>query len=294
MIDEKVTVDEFIAGLKIALPQRFKNLTIIPLLSDKVTDLKLKSLEEALLEPATIKITELEGGASVPSLRFINSGDESVLVLEGSIVKGNQQDRTIRRSIIVPAHATVTADAFCVEAGRWSASSIKRAYKSNSHLSADIRRNFSSSDQQDIWRRLKHKSSRMNSSSRTDAIDELYQDYEKQLEEFKQAFVCLPKYIGMIGIIEDRPVVLDVSGVKELFHKQFPSLIGGLAIDCLDKDYCDEVKQTKHLTYRDFLLDILKAKKENIGGAVGIEADNIIGSALTSGDVVVQLGAFAK
>jgi len=293
MIDESVTVDEFLSSLRVVDPQRYKNLIILPLLSDKVKDLKLKSLEEAL-ESDTIEISELDGGGSVPSLRFINKGDEPVLILDGSIIKGNQQDRTIRRSIIVPAHETAIADVFCVEEGRWSASRDKKPYKPDHNISADIRLNFSSSDQTEIWRKLKRKATRMNSASKTEAIDQLYQDYEKHLEEFKKAFVCLPEYVGMIGIIEGKSIVMDVCGVNNIFHKQFPSLIGGLAIDALDKGFCDEVKKTKDLTYRDFLREIIKAKKENIGGSVGIEANKVIGRALISADVVIHLEAFAK
>lgn len=293
------TVEEFIASLRVAEPQSYKNLTILPLMSSKTKDLRLKTLEEALSE-GTIEITEIDGGGTVPKLKFVNSGGEAVLILQGSIIKGNLQDRAIKTSFVVYPHTEVSGDVFCIESSRWRPIRGQKAYKPDRHLSADIRMDFSKNNQSSVWRKIQEKRQRMNIQSHTDSADYIYENYQEELEEFKRAFLIKPDYVGIIGLIEGKPVAMDISGVKEIFHKQFPDLISSFVIDALDSDYCKEIKKQKGLTVEQFLRAVARAKKEEreaIGGTeIRFESDEVVGGALVDHDhdVVVQLEAFLE
>jgi hypothetical protein len=59
---------------------------------------------------------------SVNTLVVENTGDRPILVLAGTLLKGGKQDRQVGQDFIVPARKVVSADAFCVEHGRWTAS----------------------------------------------------------------------------------------------------------------------------------------------------------------------------
>ena len=62
-----------------------------------------------------------DGGGTVNTLVVENRGAKPILVLAGTLLKGGKQDRQVGQDFIVPARATVAADAFCVEHGRWTA-----------------------------------------------------------------------------------------------------------------------------------------------------------------------------
>jgi len=59
---------------------------------------------------------------SVNTLVVENTGSRPILVLAGTLLKGGKQDRQVGQDFVVPAKAIVSADAFCVEHGRWTAS----------------------------------------------------------------------------------------------------------------------------------------------------------------------------
>ena len=63
--------------------------------------------------------TSGSSGAQVSELVVENKGDQAILILAGTLLKGGNQDRQISQDFIVPAKKTVAVGAFCVEQGRW-------------------------------------------------------------------------------------------------------------------------------------------------------------------------------
>jgi hypothetical protein len=297
-VKEILTVDDFLASLRVADTeiQSYKNLTIAPLISDKIREMMLKTLEEAADE---IDITEIDGGGSVPKLKFTNRGDSAVLILQGSIIKGNLQDRAIRHTFLVHAHSEVEGDVFCIESSRWhSTRGQRKALKPAHHLSSDIRREFSRNSQGSVWDKIEQKRQRMQVKSNTDSADFIYEAYRKELEDYKKAFTMNPEYSGIVGVVEGKPVAMDISGIKGVFHRQFPDLISSLAIDALDQEYCKEIRGQKRLTVAQFLSAVarsIKKEKNAVGGkGIELEGEGVVGGALVDHDVVVQMEAFVS
>ena len=294
MFEEILTVNQFLASLRVAEPQSHKNLTIVPLKSDRTKDLRLKTLEEAI-DSGDIDISEIDGGGSVPKLKIVNHGDVAVLILQGSIIKANLQDRAIKHNIIVFPHTVIEGDVFCIESQRWRPSN-RKAYKSRSHLSSDIRMNFAKDDQSSVWRKIEEKRRRMGVNSPTDSADYIYEAYQKELDEYKRAFIMKPDYSGIIGFIEGRPISMDISGVKGIFYRQFPDLMPSLAIDALDKTYCEEIRKHNPLTVAQFLSEVAgaeKAERDAIGGrGIEFKGERVLGGCLINNETVIQLEAF--
>jgi hypothetical protein len=71
------------------------------------------------------------GAGTVNTLSITNKGGEPVLVLEGEIVVGAKQNRTITETLLVAAGATVPVRVGCVEQGRWDAPSAQ--FRSGRH-----------------------------------------------------------------------------------------------------------------------------------------------------------------
>ena len=127
-------------GYKVLDPIRHGNLTVFPVVAAKsyptneflTLDEGLRSGEVVVTEagsvqglirrhpPAGIR----HDGAEVNRLVLVNNSKRPLLLLAGEVVSGGKQDRVIGKDRIVPAESDpVDLSVFCVEPGRWVASS---------------------------------------------------------------------------------------------------------------------------------------------------------------------------
>jgi len=128
------------SGYKALEPIRHGNLTVFPVVASKsyhtgdflTLDEGLRSGEVVVTENGNVHglIRRHPGpavqreGAQVNRLVLINNSKRPLLLLAGEIVTGGKQDRVIGKDRIVPAESDpVDLSVFCVEPGRWVASS---------------------------------------------------------------------------------------------------------------------------------------------------------------------------
>lgn len=102
-------------------PVRFQNLTVWPIHTDAPhATAAYASLHDAQAKGlATVREKRGADGAAVNEVTIENRGDKPLLVCGGTVIKGGKQDRQIARDVVVPPHATVVVEAFCIERGRW-------------------------------------------------------------------------------------------------------------------------------------------------------------------------------
>ena len=131
------------SGYKVLEPIRHGNLTVFPVIASKsyptgeflTLDEGLRSGEVVVTEygnvrglirrhPSGITPAILREGAEVNRLVLVNNSRRPLLLLAGEIVAGGKQDRVIGKDRIVPAESDpVDLSVFCVEPGRWVATS---------------------------------------------------------------------------------------------------------------------------------------------------------------------------
>jgi len=127
------------SGYKVLEPIRHGNLTIFPVVAAKTySTSEFLTLDEGLRSGDVI-VTEAgsvqglvrrhptpvhQGGAEVNRLVLVNNSSRPLLLLAGEIVTGGKQDRVIGKDRIIPAESDpVDLGVFCVEPGRWVATS---------------------------------------------------------------------------------------------------------------------------------------------------------------------------
>jgi hypothetical protein len=128
------------AGYKVLDPIRHGNLTVFPVVAAKTYPTsEFLTLDEGL-RSGEVVVTEagnVQGlirrhpmpaiqhdGAQVNRLVLINNSKRPLLLLAGEIVTGGKQDRVIGKDRIVPPESDpVDLSVFCVEPGRWVATS---------------------------------------------------------------------------------------------------------------------------------------------------------------------------
>jgi ARG/rhodanese/phosphatase superfamily protein len=127
-------------GYKVLDPIRHGNLTVFPVVSAKsyptgeflTLDEGLRSGEVVVTEAGNVQgLIRRSGvpavrrdGAEVNRLVLVNNSSRPLLLLAGEIVSGGKQDRVIGKDRIVPPESDpVDLGVFCVEPGRWVATS---------------------------------------------------------------------------------------------------------------------------------------------------------------------------
>jgi hypothetical protein len=127
------------SGHRVLEPIRHGNLTVFPVVAPKsyptseflTLDEGLRSGEVVVTEAGNLQglirrhpLPAFHDGAQVNRLVLINNSKRPLLLLAGEIVTGGKQDRVIGKDRIVPAESDpVDLSVFCVEPGRWVATS---------------------------------------------------------------------------------------------------------------------------------------------------------------------------
>ena len=128
------------SGYKVLEPIRHGNLTVFPVVAAKnyptseflTLDEGLRSGEVIVTEAGTVQglirrnpmPSIRHDGAQVNRLVLVNNSKRPLLLLAGEIVSGGKQDRVIGKDRIVPPESDpVDLSVFCVEPGRWVATS---------------------------------------------------------------------------------------------------------------------------------------------------------------------------
>ena len=127
-------------GYKVLEPIHHGNLTVFPVVAAKsyptgefiTLDDGLRSGEVVVTEAGSVQgLVRRHGtpairndGAEVNRLVLVNNSKRPLLLLAGEVVSGGKQDRVIGKDRIVPAESDpIDLSVFCVEHGRWVASS---------------------------------------------------------------------------------------------------------------------------------------------------------------------------
>jgi hypothetical protein len=126
-------------GYKVLDPIRHGNLTVFPVVAAKTystsefltLDEGLRSGEVVVTEAGSVQglirrhgTPPIHDGAQVNRLVLVNNSKRPLLLLAGEIVSGGKQDRVIGKDRIVPPESDpIDLSVFCVEHGRWVATS---------------------------------------------------------------------------------------------------------------------------------------------------------------------------
>src|ERR1044071_2484016 len=155
---------------KILAPITHGDLTIFPVVSDKVHDTSnFITLDEGI-RSGDVVVTEVGNlhstmrrrppyvqrpyaGAEVNRLVLVNNSKHPLILLAGEVVTGGKQDRVVGKDRIVPAESDpVDLSVFCVEHGRWTESSTNFGTKGSVMLQPSVRmKAMADQDQQKVW-----------------------------------------------------------------------------------------------------------------------------------------------
>lgn len=210
----------------------YAGLTLVPLFPASEPQLEYLGLGEALARGLTV--TEVDADGAVGALQVANPLAEPVLLYEGEELTGAKQNRIVRVTTLVEAHAVVELAVDCVERGRWAwrtqgfAAAPRAAYPA---LRSERHRG---GGQAEVWRNVTAKAGRLRSHSPTEAQEAIYAGHARSLDEYAAA---LPRVGGQSGVLVGlggEMACLDFVSRPDVFAGLYPKLLRGYALDALE------------------------------------------------------------
>ena len=311
--------EEF-SGIDIGRPTHFRNLSVFPLVRPMPIGEKPDYL---LLEDAISQglgwVTEIHAGGSVPELRFENSSELPVLLLDGEELIGAKQNRVLNLTILAAPKTATVILVSCVEAGRWSMSSFAFRSSDNVMYSRARARKVSDvtfamratqsrrSDQSAVWDEIAAKMDRMDAASSTCAMSAIYERQATSVEEYVRAFCSQQGQAGVAFAINGRVLGLDLFDNDHVFGRFFPKLLRSFAVDAIDAAFTSPEKANSLLASdpakREAVIDFLAeaaSSPSSAHPAIGLGKDvrfgtsTVAGAALWAQERYIHICAFSQ
>jgi hypothetical protein len=276
--------------------------TVVPLLAPTRAEPPWLTLAEA---SDRVRITEVDEAGAVPQLMVANLAEQPVLLLDGEELVGAKQNRALNTTVLVAAHSELTIPVTCVEQGRWAYRG-RHFESTDASLFASLRQKKAAwvtrsvragrghmSDQSGVWNELASKAVEHGVASRTGAMRDFYQRYEKEMARARQALAAVASQVGALVFLSGRWVGMDLVAGAGLFGRAWPRLCAGYVADAIGQ------KPASHLTERpDSLIEALSSCPVETAQAVGLGTEyrligaHMAGAALVADDRVAHLMAF--
>lgn len=299
---------DILSAVEIGEPTARHNLSVFPLFGPVHRDPDYITLDEAINSRHS-EITEVSDEGTVAEIRFSNSTDRPILVVDGEELVGAKQNRIVNLTLLVPAKSAVVIPVSCVEAGRWSASSAcfesgerihygeARALKTAQVNSSMARSGQAMSDQGAIWDHLGDKMARMEARSATGASEALYESQRAHLDDLVRGLSVSERQTGAIFVISGSVAGVEMFDRDGSLAKLFSKLVRSYGLDAIDRaDRPHEV--AKDEVCKAFLALISRGPAQTydapfIGQDLRFSSEGLVGAALVAEGHVVHLCAFA-
>jgi hypothetical protein len=207
--------------------------------------LRYRSLAHAVERGAYI--TELDGRASVNDVLITNASDQVVLLYEGELIAGAQQNRTIDQPVLIPAGAQIKIPVSCVEHGRWDDDRQAEPFIVAPHAAdpelrrttrATANRRSSAGDeprpeQHEVWHEVEQRLERHSVASASAAFTDLFDAKRASLDELREPIRPVDGQLGAVVEIAGEPVAFDLVSRPEAFADLLPRLLDGYALQAL-------------------------------------------------------------
>ena len=186
---------------------------------------------------ASVEIGEQEEGPHVPVLLATNRGDRPALLLEGQLLEGGWQSRSLVRSVLVPAHAGLELEVVCVEQGRWGG---QRSHRAGGRRGSVRMRSASAGvaqpDRQgEVWRRVAEYNARVGADE-TGAFTGHLDRAEPELRRLTRRLRPLAGQCGVIIGLAGQPAMVEVFDHPLTLRREFNSIMRAAGIDALGLD----------------------------------------------------------
>ncbi len=301
---------EFMNGVSLWEPQESENILIFPLFKEGHVDQELSYLllEEALEEDKLI-VSEVSTEGTVNTINVENQAGQPILIFDGEELLGAKQNRILNATILISPKSKINIPVSCVEQGRWryktsafnssdyfAYSSLRRQKAEQVTDNLEMNRYYEA-DQGDIWHEIHRKQAKMKAESPTGAMNDIYRNYDKDIERIVSGIEHIPGQAGVAVFINGGFACMDLFDTPEILKKIWSKLLSSYAMEALE--YLNE----ERLTEKPDINKVIKAVSESrfqeypspgMGTNIRIKGEKIIGAGLFYEQWLFHLSIFPK
>ena len=192
-------------------------------------------------ESGVIEVSELDP-PEVQSVVVTNLADVALLLVEGEMLVGGNQNRTMNVTVLCPPRSVTVVPVTCVEAGRWgswravsgvrrhapgSLRSVKTASLEDSEGVAPDR----PTDQGLVWGEVARQAAVHHVTSETSALDDVQEELEARIGSQLDALAAAPDHIGVVCTAGDEVVGLDLFDKPSTLSRYLRGIVAGHSLD---------------------------------------------------------------
>lgn len=291
-------------GMELAVGgvREWGGLAVFPLLGTARKEPVLASAKEAMAG-GLLEVGELET-PTVPTLVADNHGAVPVLLVEGEILVGAAQDRTLNVSVLCAPAAKTEIPVSCVEAGRWGGRG-RRVEASSAHTSSKLRaakleamqredatRTSRRSDQGEVWRQVGAYAAANNVTSGTAALEDVNRARASALSGDLAELALEPGQIGLAIAGADGVLGVDLFDRPSILETHLKEILSGYAMDQGDVGLSTTLADVER-----FLEAVDRAGRVaqpgvGLGEELHLRSEDITGVGLSYEGQLVHLAAF--
>ena len=306
----------FLGTLTLGEAQAHENMTVFPVFTTNAQKNGYSLLDEAV-KTGKFTVTEVSEGGSVPNLKVVNGLDLDVLILDGDILVGAKQNRSVTTTIIIGKGSENIINVNCVEQGRWSRKgdrfsaseqpmySSLRAVKARSVTKSLKEDRDFTADQGAVWENIEQRDAKFRlasasyCSSVTGAADEMYRSFDDKILAYEKALPAKEGQVGFLVVIAGKVAGCDIFGNPGVLSRVYKRGIRSYCLDAIERSY-DKAKASVGDPRRKasaFLAGLRKLSPKVFpamgkGVNVRFESRTSVGFAALNGDQVVHMAAF--
>ncbi len=302
-------INSFISKINFSEVQQFENMALIPLICQVQENIQYMTMQEAMGMRKLI-IKEISDSGSVPELIVINEADTPVFLLDGEELAGAKQNRIVNTSILLQEHSKTLIPVSCTEQGRWSYESEEFS-ESGNIMSPNIRASKSrsvsdslkfsqsfESDQSKVWEGISKMADDAQTSSPTEAMQDIYEQKGKDLESYLKAFNLTEKQNGMLTFINGKIAGCDLIPYETGYAKLHAKIVKSYAMDALIQAPRKNGRPAYNIDdAKEFLMSARKCSSEKhksvgYGYDHRVQGEQITGSALVHKKHLIHMALF--
>jgi hypothetical protein len=261
------------AGYKVLEPIRHGNLTVFPVVAAISHDTQefltldegVRSGEVVVTESGNVQplmrrrpTSVSHDGAQVNQLVLVNNSKRPLILLAGEIVTGGKQDRVIGKDRLVPAESDpIDLSVFCVEPGRWTASSSSFGSMGFAMAQPAVRgKAMGAKDQGEVWSAVRKQQADVSANlaapaaaavggttsyARVMANEAVKQQVDSVAEPIQRSYLSLIQQlrdrnaVGVVVAVNGEIVWADIFASTNLLEKYWPKLVRSYAAEAIVK-----------------------------------------------------------
>jgi hypothetical protein len=212
---------------------------------------------------AEVRVGELPDGAQVPVLTVTNLGPTSALLLEGELLEGGMQTRTLAYDVLLAAKDSAIVEVACVEQGRWHGGSghARRARKVTPSVTSRLREN-PSTRQSAVWDGVAQFESALGATPSQSFADHL----DRAADRPPSQVPILPGQTGVIVGVAGWPTCLELFGSRESLAADLPGILGAAELDAALSPSAAPVPSRRARRFADLVSGLaLQARPAEVG-----------------------------